>query len=256
MLEAENHERSSEDIQPRIKTSKDLHIAKRIALAVTGIIGLTVISILVQLFISAVNPGFKEIEDSTKNGILNFIIYSVLFVALVSIVNVDFRLFKPDFKNYKAYLFGLAFGAGVIITPIIYNIFVNLFRETTTSANEASLRSFIPTFPSASLFILGIIGPLCEELTYRVGLFNIVKKYKWVGYLLGTFVFAFMHFNFNATGEAMVNELINLPIYAFSGFAFCLAYDKFGFACSFTAHSINNLYSVAMVLLLNNMQIQ
>ena len=115
-----------------------------------------------------------------------------------------------------------------------------------------TLRSFITIYPFISLIFLGVIGPICEELTYRVGLFSVLKKPKWLAYVIGTLVFALAHFSFTSTN--IINELVNLPVYIVSGFALCLAYDKFGLAASLTAHTVNNIYSVSMVIFLHYIQ--
>ena len=115
--------------------------------------------------------------------------------------------------------------------------------------NEEGLRSFIVIYPWMSLFILGFVGPICEELTYRVGLFGLLKRWKWLAYIVSALVFAFMHFSFDAEGDAMIVELINLPMYIFSGVMFALAYDKFGLSASLTAHIVNNVFAVSMTLI-------
>ena len=117
------------------------------------------------------------------------------------------------------------------------------------SENESVLREIIKAFPALSVFVFGIVGPFCEELTYRVGLFGCFKKYKWLAYLTSIIVFALMHFGF--TSPNIIDELVNLPIYLFSGAAFAFAYDKFGLAGSLSAHVTNNLYAIIASIITN-----
>ena len=227
------------------KTSKDISTIKKVIFILAGIGGLFVFSILASLIAKTLNLQTKE----EFTGAANFITYAMLFVAIVAITNIDFKKVKNDFKNWLGFIVGVGFGIGLIMFSIIYTQIVNLFYESEINENEEALRSFITVYPITSLIFLGIIGPICEEFTYRIGLFGVLKKPKWLAYVIGTLVFALAHFSF--TSENMINELINLPVYVFSGFMMCLVYDKFGLAGSLTAHTVNNIYSVSMVILFN-----
>ena len=48
--------------------------------------------------------------------------------------------------------------------------------EEDKNENEEDLRSFIVVYPITSIIFLGFIGPMCEELTYRVGVFGVLKN--------------------------------------------------------------------------------
>ena len=61
-----------------------------------------------------------------------------------------------------------------------------------------------------------------------------------------------MHFGF--TSEHIIDELVNLPIYLFSGAAFAVADDKLGLAGSLSAHVLNNLYAIIMSIISNYVQ--
>ena len=227
---------------PIINDSKSLPIWKNIVLFLAGAIGLFVVSLIAGLIVSTFGLG----SDVEKNGAATFITYGLLFVALIGIVNIDFLKFLKD-KKWPSIVIGVGIGAIMIGFPIFYNMIVYFFREPAINENEQGLRSFINVYPVSSVLILGLVGPVCEELTYRVGLFNVFKKYKWLAYVVSVLIFAFMHFSF--TSEDIVNELINLPVYIFSGLALAYAYDRFGFWSSLAAHVTNNIYSVLMVII-------
>ena len=255
MLEENNENMNIEiennvDIPPEKPAPKPLHWGKRLALFLTGCLGFEVIAIIVSVVVALLITGYEP-TDPHVTGVINFTCYAILIVALLGILNIDIpKLFK-SFKNWKSYVFGLVFAVALVVIPIIYDTIINLFYETETSQNEGGLRQIIAIYPFLSIFIFGIVGPLCEELTYRVGAFGLLKKYKWLAYIVSSLIFALMHFDFTAKGNVMINELINLPIYIFSGVTFALAYDKFGLACSLTAHIANNLYAVTMSILQN-----
>lgn len=241
-----NIDNQNNDIDITTKDSKSISLLKKIFLAVTGIPGLFVISLIVSLIVLFVN-GMQDTPEAT--GITDFVTYGVLLVALCGILNKDIIKFKEDFKRWTDVLIGIAFGIGLIVIPILYNLLVQQFYPLEVSDNEAGIRSFIAIYPVCSVIFLGIVGPVCEELTYRVGLFGIFnnKKLKWLGYLLSILVFTFMHFNFASAN--IVGELINLPNYLICAVLLTVAYDKFGFGASLTAHSLNNLYAVIAFLI-------
>ena len=135
----------------------------------------------------------------------------------------------------------------------LYSTFLQLIKVTSSdNANEASLQSLQDIYPLTCLIIFGIIGPICEEMTYRVGLFSLFKrKNKVVAYVVTIAVFALIHFNFSLDPDTLVNELLNLPYYMFAAAAFSFTYDKFGFAGSVTAHISNNLLSLFLVKAIN-----
>ena len=248
-LEEKNIEiENNVDIQPNKESEKELSFVKKLALFLTGCVGFEIIGFIVSLIVVLL-VGTDAAQTPEVTGIINFICYGSLFVILVAILNKDIVKLFSSFTKGRNYLFGIVFAALLIGVPIFYNMLINLFRETGTSQNEEGLRSFIVIYPLLSIFILGVVGPFCEELTYRVGLFGLLKKHKWLAYIVSAIVFALMHFTFTAKGEAMIDELLNLPIYLFSGVMFALAYDKFGLSCSLTAHVINNVFAISMTII-------
>lgn len=246
MLENNIENNSKNNIE---NSSKKISIYKLSFLIVAGIVGLYLFSIIASLIVKQI-PNIGEAEAI---GAMQFISYSFLFICLLGIINVDIKKLFPSFKKIKNYLFGLVVFASILAFSFIYNVIVNAFYPTQVNDNEATLRSFINIYPGLSILFLCFIGPICEELTYRVGLFGIFDKYKIPAYIIAPLIFALMHFNFGAFGtDAIWNELINLPTYIFSGVAFCFAYDKFGLAGSLTAHVANNLWAVIGFLIVSN----
>ena len=92
-----------------------------------------------------------------------------------------------------------------------------------------------------------LIGPFCEEITYRVGLFDLIKrKNKILAYIIEVLIFAFIHIQFSET--TLGAELAAFPIYLAIGFFLTFAYDKFDLPASYMAHIFLNTISFIAVI--------
>ena len=220
---------------------------KKLLLFCLGCFGMYAVALIVALFFN-----FLPIDAVSRESGSEFVIYFILLGGLLGILNKDLIKIKVDFSKWANWLIGIGIGIVVIVFPIIYTTIISLFYEYHISQNESLLREIIKMFPVLSVIVFGLVGPVCEELTYRVGLFGLLSKKKWLAYLAAILVFAFMHFGF--TSEHIIDELVNLPIYLFSGAAFAIAYDKLGLAGSLSAHVLNNLYAIIMSIISNYIQ--
>ena len=175
---------------------------------------------------------------------------------MIAIIVVDLPKLLYHFKKWKPYVFGLAGAIAIVLFEIAYTNILNLFYKYQSSGNEEGIRSIVLAFPVASVFMLGIVGPICEELAYRVGLFASISKYrKWLAYVVTSLVFGAIHIVGSLiTGASVWNELANLPVYVIAGLAFSFLYDKWGFASSTTAHICNNLYAVLATIISNSIK--
>lgn len=239
---------------------------KQIILALLGSLGFIGISTLVSLIavlITGVNAASPDNEKIMVIASTNFISYGILFLGLVGTINKDIVRCFPSFKK------GIAYGAAVLgvlallAFELIYGIILKVAGYNNSgNANQNGLESIIKIYPILSIVIFGIAGPICEELTYRVGLFSFFKRFnKWLPYVITILVFALIHFDFEALFDFgnpnyaanVANEFINLPAYLFAGAVFSFLYDKFGFAASVTAHIGNNLYSILLSIIVANL---
>ena len=249
LLEEENNsniEVKNNDIDIKQNAEKDMGLKKLIALFAIGFAGLIILSFILQLIFYPF-----DLEKGAKSGIPTFITYGLIVGALFFVINKDIKLFKDDFKKWMSYLLGISIAVLIVLFTLIYTNIVNLYRPYTISDNERDLRDIIDAFPVLSVIFFCFVGPVSEELTYRVGLFNIFIKKKWLAYLIGVLVFTLVHFRF--TSSDIIGELINLPVYLLSALALVFAYDKLGLAASLTAHIGNNLYAIISYLIVKNL---
>ena len=221
---------------------------KQIVIFAIGLVGLQLISLLLEFILMV----FMDPNSTEFLLYINLFRYVIAAGGIACVLIGSFSSFKNSFKKWYPYLIGL--GAVFVIYGfnIYYNLIINYIYPTSTNANQEAANSLIVSYPVVCVLLLGILGPVVEEFTYRVGLFTFMCRIKkWVAYLVTIIVFALIHFNFFATGEEMINELLNLPTYMFSGAVFCVLYDLFGLSASLTCHITNNLFSILITLLLH-----
>lgn len=227
---------------------------KQLVVFIVGWIGFQALAFTVQLIMGVFATAQGSSVDLTTNAssiIVNSASYLALLIAIVAIINFDIpKLFK-SFKQWQSYVAGLACLIAIFAFDYLWGFILELLPISSgDNINESSLQTLTSAYPIASLIIFGVIGPVCEEFTYRVGLFSFFKRInKWVAYVVTIIIFAFIHFNFSTDASTLLNEVLNLPFYMFAAFAFSFTYDKFGLAGSLSAHIVNNVMSLSLSLI-------
>ena len=217
---------------------------KQIGFFAIGFLGLNIFSIFVTIFL----PLVVDPESITYVMLNNTICYFTVFIAMLLFLISGYRQTFKSFKKWLPYIVGIAGGIFLIIFSISYNLITHIFIESGTNANQSAANDLMKTYPLISLILIGIIGPIVEEFTYRLGLFSFLRRINvWVAYLVTIAFFTFIHFSFDASN--LLQEFISLPIYIMAGFVLCLLYDKLGFAASITAHITNNFIAAVFTIL-------
>lgn len=228
-----------------------LPIYKQLIIFALGIIALNIISEIFGL------TWGRSLEQPTVTYVMvvNLVRYTVVAGLIAVTLIGSFGKFKKSFTDWLPYLVGFFAGFLLMGVNIAYSMIVNLFYETTTNENQTLANAMVESYPLISILVLGFIGPVVEEFTYRVGLFSFLTRlHRVAAYIITILIFAFIHFDFFATGEALINEWIHLPLYAICGAALCVLYDTMGLSASVMAHVTNNLISILPVLLLKAVQ--
>lgn len=234
-------------------SSEMLPFKKQILLLAVGWIGFRILATIIEIIVGLafskyLGVSFKEaLSNYSASMIINASAYIVLLVLLLFIAYSDLNKLVKSFKQYQSYIAGVVCVVAIFAFNIFYNMIVQLLKTPVTdNINQQSLESLESLYPVTSMIVFGFIGPICEELTYRVGLFSACKrKSRVLAYAVTIVVFSLIHFNYST--KYLVNELLNLPFYAFAAVAFSFTYDHFGFAGSVTAHILNNVISLAFV---------
>ncbi len=219
---------------------------KNIVLLLVGFLGFQAIATLLQVFTISSNQYFLY---TSGIGYINFASYFLLLGILVLILNEDLLKLVSRFKKGRTYLYGFSYGFLLIAVSILVNMICSrLSGSTSTNNNESNIESIASSLPILSIIIFGLVGPFCEELTYRVGLFSFInKKSRVLAYIITPILFGFIHFDFSSSN--IINELINIPSYIVSGLLLSYFYDKEGVEVSFIAHATNNLVSIIITII-------
>ena len=205
--------------------------------------GMLLIQIIFALFLR------NAITDKTA---LEATLISCTYIAMIG--GLGFIIFLTRRKHFLSkftrkidYIYALAYMITIILASSMVGAFTSLFHEAADNANQSTAVIFAKNYPILAFFVIGILGPICEELTYRVGLYSFLRRInKYLAFAVTVIVFAFIHFDFDA--EDIVNELWAIPSYIVAGAALTLAYEHRGPACSITAHVCYNIFAFLTIL--------
>jgi membrane protease YdiL (CAAX protease family) len=238
---------------------------KEIILFAAGFGGFQLLGLLVELAVlsianealimggltdASLKAGLSAYADSLQfQAIVNYGAYLILFALLLAILaSQSGRLFRKIGSQNA--LIGIPIGIGLLLATAFLNYLIMKYAGATTNENEGVIDSLASGTPWLALLIFGIIGPFCEEVTYRVGLFGSMRRINVIlAYFIASIVFGLIHLH----DFTSVNEWLSYPTYVLAGLVLALTYEKFGFGASFAAHAANNLISIALDILLMRM---
>ena len=221
-----------------------MHPIAQIGLFLGGFafVGMMMIRLFVGIFVDNIS------NKSVRYAVLISLIYVLMLIGLSMIVIFTRR--KYFFSRYKRgidYFYGLTYAITLILVGSLIGLIISIFHTMEKNANQTAAIEYANNYPILAFFILGFVGPICEELTYRVGLYSFLRRInKYLAIVVSSIVFALIHFNFDA--ENMVNELLALPSYIISGVILAIAYEHRGPACSMTAHIVYNVFAFLLML--------
>lgn len=229
---------------------------KQLFLFFLGWIGLLVFAIVFSALFAVVLPFFLSVEDvdiflnsEIFFSYVNFLTYlSLFFIGIILIWPFLRKTFIPALISAKWWL-GLPFTFAILFTSFgLVSLYDLLGIELENNQNQAAIVRLVNDAPLISFVTFGLLGPIVEEWTYRLGLFQYLRsRSRWLAYGVTLTIFGFIHFNFATTN--LTNELLNLPIYLVAGAWFCFLYDRFGLQVAMSTHIANNVLSVLSIFI-------
>ena len=222
------------------------HPVAQIGLFVCGFayIGMLISELIASLFV-----GFISQDELLQNALVLLLTYLMMYVGLMAIALSTRRdTFYNRFKRPFDYLIGLGYSGLIVGGALVVSLIVSFFYDGANNANQSAAIEISKNYPILAAFVLCVLGPICEEMTYRVGLYSFLRRInKYLAMIVTILVFALIHFDFFA--DDLINELWSLPTYLICGFILTLAYERHGPACSMTAHLFYNIFAFVMILL-------
>lgn len=190
---------------------------------------------------------FSKIELVQRSFIASCLSYVMCLAIILVICIPRFKHLLSHFKTPLNFGLGAAFAVILFGGSLLISSIMLIFGGS-TSDNQSAVITYLTKYPVISILIMGFVGPIVEEFTYRVGLYSIIRRLnKYVAIIATAVIFAFIHFNFFS--EDIANEFLNLPSYLLAGAVLCLAYEKGGLSCSITCHCIYNTTTLLLILL-------
>lgn len=212
------------------------------------LMGFAYIGMLITEFIVSFAVIGLEGKEALSNIIVYFFTYLLMCGGLLVLCFTTRRhQFIKSISRPFDYLFGLGYAGAAVATGIIIGLITDIFYKATNS-NQATVVEMINNYPILAGLTICIFGPICEEITYRVGLYSFLRRIdKYLAFVVTMIIFALIHFEFGA--KDMIAELWALPSYLACGFFLTLAYEHRGPACSITAHMLYNATSMVLVII-------
>lgn len=224
----------------------------------------TIISIIIIFYYNSTGVDITEGLPILGRVLSNFLSYAATAFILILVIIIPNKdniksFFKHHFQNKNALIDGVGYGFLLLLASSAVTAIISIFRSEAGSvnANEREIRIMISNYPVLLAFMTTILAPICEEITYRLGLFNIFRrKNRIVAYVVSSLFFAFIHFTIPEQDESfkqnLINELWNIFSYITSGIILCRAYEKHqSIATSMIAHAINNGVAVLSIIISN-----
>lgn len=235
----------------------------------TGWLGLNLIALFLSL-IMQLTPYFDTETGNISpfgSSVYQFLVYLILACIFLGIIFFSKRKYYKDFwedlKGGKHYIFVLYGFLGILLVNIVFNFIFSFVPFYGQNANQDTIEGMMGASPVLAFFMIVILGPFCEEMTYRLGLCDsLSKKSRWKGIILSAIFFGLIHFSIPLVINAIVEptqgnielmaiEFMNLPTYILSGIVLAFVYAKSGkISSSLGAHILVNLYSFVSFFIL------
>ena len=209
----------------------------------------------IPLFITIVFGKFlknsNKLVSNISLSLAEIFIFLVLFLIFRKKISNDFKKYKKEYKKdldigFKYYFIGL-------LVMIVSNLLLTLIFGG-IATNEEVNRQYLKTYPLYSIVAMVFIGPLVEEIVFRLGFRDAFKK--WLPYcIFSALFFGGLHV-YTAYAGMTLNEIVKnlsqmlyiIP-YGSLGFAFAKTYyDTDNIWTSMTIHVIHNAFTVFLIL--------
>lgn len=222
---------------------------------------------LFGLIIKQTGTNLTEGLANTLNGILQLLIYAILFVGLFLINRHDMFDEAKGLKdkNYNTVYriiagFGIFYLINILCNTLttsidsyasFYNNILGLHKNFgVVSENQSQIEDMMHSGGAFFMFVSAVlVGPICEELVFRKSFFNLTKSDE-INLLLSSFFFGMIHL-FSSIGTYSFVEIYTMAAsYIASGLALGYIYLKNNknIWIPIAVHMLSNLISMIAIL--------
>jgi len=158
--------------------------------------------------------------------------------------------FKADFKKVKNWgNFTIQMILGLICTftaAFIGNSLVVMLGTTDQAANQELVEALLMNMPWMMILVVGILGPIVEEIVFRLALMKVFKVPPVVNILISSFVFGAIH--------VLAGGFIHIIPYFLMGLVFAIIYMKNDNIWHATIlHILHNSATIGLIFLVQAM---
>lgn len=184
--------------------------------------------------------------------ILSLIVFSVLLILYKKDVKEDFKKFKKDLHKNIMYIIKLFFifmaikYAVALVSAFLLELF-NFDILSSTSQNQMLVQEYIKASPILMFIVAALMGPIYEELLFRLGFKKVFNK-GIIFVLVSGFVFGLAHI-FPLDGVNLILGIIQSISYVTMGLFLAYIYNKEdNIFYSIGVHFLNNFISILIIM--------
>ena len=167
-----------------------------------------------------------DINNLTTNGkfVVNIlyeavILFIIILILKETVIN-DFNIYK---KNIKAYYTEYIKYWFLALGLMYVSNFIILFFNNDIANNEQAVRQLFDSNPFLTFILASLLAPLLEELIFRLSIYKIIGKNKYLFIAISGLIFGLMHVLGNS--NTLVEWLYIIP-YSIPGWVFAYTLVK------------------------------
>ena len=211
-----------------------------------------IVSIILLLFGFDLN-NLSILGQSIYQFVGTIVLFIILFFIYYKDVKEDFLNFKKNIKTniktiIKMYIIFMLIKFGVSFISTLIMVLLEFDTNSLTSANQNVIQDLVKTTPILMIITTGFIGPVYEEILFRLGFKKVIDN-KTLFIVISGFVFGLMHIFPLAKGITLTLGLIQSISYVSMGLVLAFIYEKSNnIFITIGIHFLNNFLSVITMI--------
>lgn len=202
--------------------------------------------------LNIMNVDYSKWSENTKY--LFNIGYELLILIIIIFILKDTVLsnFKNYIRNIKEYLSKYIKYWFIALGLMYLSNFIVIFITKDIAQNEQGVRELFATSPILTFILASLLAPMLEELIFRLSIYKVIGKYKYLFIIISGLIFGSMHVLGNVTAWT---DLLYLIPYSIPGcvFAYTLVKSDNIFV-PISLHFIHNTFALLMQMLATFLQ--